>query len=307
MQQLTIPVANAANLLANGYTTIEVWAAADHGEVYSEITASTPMPATLTSADASTTFDMGGRTLKFVIDGGAEQVVTFDPLLHYWTPLQVATRINEVVPGLASVVGSAVVLTSPTTGRTSSLLITYSDSPNLGWSPNDRNVGLAARVALSSLVVIYTFTDNDGTKLNLYKWRFSTDGVNPTEFSPYTSGMPPPVPGVQISIGTATFVDAAGRPLRRKVVVVSESPPSSVFSVVAGSFAPLTIESDDNGFLQVPLVQGTQVRIGFEGTNFVRQITVPATATFDLMAALSAAQDPFSPQTVPPLLVRRNI
>lgn len=303
MQQLTIPVANVVDLLGQGYTTIEVWSAPDHGEIYSEVTSSSAAPAVLQSAAASTKFDMGGRTLKLVIDGGTEHIISFDPLLRYWSPQQVATRINQIVPSLASAVGWVVILTSPTTGRMSTIQITYSDSPNLGWSAGDQSVGTASRLTLDSNTVLYQFSDAQGTKDTLYKWRFSVGGLNPTEFSPYTHGMGAPVVGVTISIGTATFTDAMGRPVKRQVIITNDlATPSGV-----GSVEPITVESDDNGFLQVPLAAGLNIVVGFEGTTLVRRITVPSTPTFDLISAAASVPDPFSVQTVPPLLIRQNL
>lgn len=308
MQQLTIPAANVADLLANGYTTIEVWAASDYNQPFYEITAASAQAAKLTSAEAQTTFRMGGHTLKVSINGGAEQSISFDQLLDLWTPAQVAARINQVVPLLATVVGMTVVLTAPTTGRVSTVLITYSSSPNLGWKAGDLAHGLDARIALVGGTFVYSYSDLGGSSSNLYKTRFSAGGVNPiSDFSAAAHGAPPPVSGLSLSIATATFADASGRPLKRKVIIAMDSPPIAAGTTVVGSIDPIVVESDDNGFFQVSLVQGMQVQVAIEGTNFVRRITVPATATFDLLAAMSAAPDPFTVQTVPPLLIRRNI
>ena len=308
MQQLTIPVANVATMVANGFTTIEIWEASDYGEPYYEVTSTTALPATLASATALNTFEMGGWTLKLAVDGGTTQVITFDPLLKNWTPAQVAARINLVVPLLATVVAKQVILTSPTSGRASRVYIEYSDSPNLGFVAGTVVRGTAQRIALVDGTVLYYFSDVAADSKTRFKWRFSVDGADPfTDYSEPIYGLGVPVPGLALSIAYAQFSDASGRPLKRSVIIASDAVPSVTAGVVVGSYDTITTMSDDLGFFQFPLVQGARVRVAIEGTALVRQITVPATDTFELMSALAAAPDPFSPQSVPPLLIRQNI
>jgi hypothetical protein len=306
--QLSITVANVGTLIPLGYSRIEVWCSTDQGSSYQEITSSVVQPAVLLSSAAQTTFRMGGKLLKLSIDGAPEVSILFAPTPDQWTPTQVVNRINEVVPGLASLDGMKVKLTSPTTGRVSSLEITYNDAGELGLPPGTLSFGTDARPTLVLGQLIYTFTDVAGRDDNRYKWRFSANGVNPvSDFSARVFGSAPPLSGVPISVATALFVGLDGKAQKRRIVVVSDRPPAVIAGTAVGNELPVIVDSDDLGFLQVPLVQGSVVRVAIEGTAYVREITVPATASFDLLSAMASAPDPFTIQTTPPFLIRRNI
>lgn len=304
--QISILIANAASLVALGHTRIEIWRSTDDGNSYEEVTASVAKAAELRSTAASTLFRMGGKTLKLKVNGGSEVSVSFSSVLPYWTPTQVANRINEVVPGLASVVGSSVLLTSPTTGRSSVLEVTYCDASDLGWSSGDVARGLDARLVLASGTTSYQYSDVAGATSDRYKWRFSADGSEPTsEFSSYVPGATPPVAG-SLSVCSATFLGADGRPVRRKVIVGTLDTPQSIGGYLIGNDQPLVFEADANGFVQFTLVQGAKVRIAIEGTSFVRELTVPAASSFDLLTEMAAAADPYTVQSAPESMIRRS-
>lgn len=306
--QVTIPVANVSALITAGYTRIEVWQSKDEGNSYEEVTASSAQAAVLTSTPASTTFRMGGKLLKLKVNGGSEQSISFSTTLDYWTPAQVATRINEVVAGLATVVSGSVVLTSPTTGRTSSLEITYNDAHDLGFVAGQKTFGKAARVTLVGGTLIYTFTDPAGESDDRYKWRFSANGVNPiSEFSERVFGSTPPIDPALVSIATATFLSLGGVPIKTSIIIATELAPTLISGYVVGVDQPLVVESDAQGFLQVPLMRGATIRVAIEGTTLIREITVPDVASFDLLTALAAAPDPYTVQTPLPFLIRRSV
>lgn len=306
--QVTIPVANVSALLNAGFTHIEVWESTDQGNLYHEVTASAPGAAVLTSLPGLTTFFMSGKLLKVKVDGGAEQSITFSTVVPYWTPTQVANRINEVVTDLASVSGQSVILTSPTTGRASTLEITYNDARDLGLGAGSFAVGVAGRVLLLSDTFVYIFTDPSGSQDYRYKWRFSANGVSPiSDFSIRVLGSEPPVDPDLVSIATATFLTMDGRPKQASIVIVSDGAPSLLGGFVVGSDQPLIVTADESGFLQVTLLRSTTVRVAIEGTAFVREIVVPDEDTFDLLSALSTAPDPFTVQTTLPYLIRRTL
>jgi hypothetical protein len=322
MEQLTIPVANVAALLTAGYTTIEVWAAQDADDLplqFSEITGPVGLPASIACAVAANTYAMGGATLKFQLKDGVVHTVSFSALVANWTPTQVADQINTVLPGFASVVtdvtGTYVNLTDTlTSGRLSTILIVYSDSPNLGLTSGQQAAGIDGRIPLVSGTVLYGYVDQQGLPDTVYQWRFSANGVSPiSQFYPVPpiSGSPPPIPGLNLSIAVAQFSDLTGRPVQRTLVIVSDFSPdvfSGAPSIGVGNEEPLLVQSDQNGFLQIPLVQGAKVRIAIEGTAYVREIVVPTgVTTFDLLTALATAPDPFTIQTVAPFLIRESI
>ena len=306
--QLSILVSNNDSLMGLGYSRIEVWQSLDSGDTYQELTAAAAQGATLVSTPASTTFQMGGKLLKFVIDGGTEQSVTFSSLITNWTPGQVAARINEVA-NVATVEDDSVVLTSPTTGRVSSFEITYNDATSLGLTSGTKAYGLDARPTLTPATLLYTYFDVAGVSTARYRWRFSANGTSPfSEYSAYVLGSAVPlVSSGQLSVGSAVFVGMDGQPRKTKLVISLDQNPSSVSGMILTNGQPLVIESDPSGFIQFTLVRGATVRIGIEGTYFVREITVPDAASFDLITVMAAAPDTFTVQTVPPFLIRRTV
>lgn len=306
--QFSILVSNNDDLMSAGYVRIEVWQSLDSGNSYQEITASAPEAAFVDSYQAQTTFRMGGRVLKFVVDGGTEASITFSSLTDYWTPQQVVNRINEVVPGIASLNTNGVRLTSPTTGRASSVEITYSDAEDLGFFPGV-SFGKDRRPPLFPETYVYKFIDVSGTTTARYRWRFSADGSNPiSPYSPYvTASAIPLVNTDKLAICSATFVGLDGQPVKTRLVVVSDQSPSSIEGLFVTNTAPMVLESDSAGFLQFTLVRGATVKVAIEGTTFIREFTVPNEAVFDLLEVMTAAPDPFTVQTLPPFLVRRNI
>lgn len=309
--QVPIPVANVTALLTLGYTRIEVWHSGDKGLSFQEITSSAAGPAVLSSNPAVTMFLMGGRQLELQINGGSTQTITFDPMLKFWTPTQVAAQINTVIAGLASVSGSQVVLTTSTTGRVSSILIVYNDATDLGWVAGQQVNGTDARIPLINSQLIYLYTDLGGSPSDLYKWRFSADGVNPISvFSLPVNGSAVPLSSNTV-FATATFMDATGQAVQRTVIVASPSAPESIGSppITTGSELPLTFQSDSNGFLQIPLIVGATVRVAIDGTALVREFVVPGPSgsSFDLLQVMASASDPFTVQVPPPFLTRRSL
>ena len=306
--QLSITVANVNALIGLGYTKIEIWSSKDQGNSYQEITSSVAGAAVLTSAEAKTTFAMGGKLLKLSINGAADVSILFSALTPNWTPAQVVNRINEVVPGLASLDGMMVKLTSPTTGRVSSLLVTYNDAWDLELPPGTLSYGTDPRPTFVLNQLIYPFSDVAGHSEDRYKWRFSANGVNPvSEFSARIFGNTNPPGAAPVSVATAFFVGLDGRAQKRRIVVVSANTPSTVSGVAVGNELPVVVDSDDLGFLQLPLVQGVTVRVAIEGTTYVREFVVPATASFDLLQVMAAAPDPFTIQVPAPFLIRRSL
>lgn len=305
--QLSILVGNVDDLLARSYSRIEVWASTNEGGFYEEITASVATPATLDSAKPNTTFSLGGRLLRLSLNGQAEVSIDFSTVVQHWTATQVASRINEVVPGLASVVDERVRLTSSITGRLSSIAVTYCDAPDLGWVGIAPVLGKAARPALVAATYFYAFNDDAGRGSYRYKWRFSADGVTPiSDFSKAVDGSTPPAVGTdKLSVAVARFIGADGVPQPTKLIVAAVSDPMSLSGFLVTGWTRV-IETDESGFIQFALVRGLKVRVAIEGTKFVREFTVPDAATFDILQAMSDSPDSFTIQTTPALVTRRS-
>lgn len=305
--QLSILVAKAASLVALGFTRIEVWRSVDDGSSYEEVTDPVPSPATVTSLEAVTTYRMGGKLLKVVIDGGPEIPISFGSVLEHWTTTQVAARINEIIADTASEDGSYVSLSSMTVGRGSTIEVTYCDAADLGF-PVTKVYGKAARIPLTT-DTSYTFSDPVGKSTDRYRWRFSFDGADPlSEFSSYVPGGDPAVTDTEVmSVCSATLLGADGKPVRRKVIIGTLDSPQSLNGYLVGNDQPLVFEADVDGFVQFSLMRGLNVRVCIEGTSFVREFTVPDAATFDLLTAMSEAADPYTIQAAPELLIRRSV
>lgn len=307
--QLSIPVADSDSLISLGHDCVEIWQSTDDGDTYHRVTDVAAKAAEIKSAKAVTTFVMGNCLLKFILDGGVERSIQFDPLLQYWTPAQVVSTINSVVPGAAILEDDCVVLRSPTTGRASSVEVTYSDSPNLGFKAGTKIYGLNGHVPLVTGTYIYFHSDVVGPVGSRYRWRFSNSGANPiSDFSNYVLGTAgPALDASKVSVCSARFVGVDGVPVKTKIVVGMDQGPTSSGALTIVGNQTRVFESGDDGFLIFTLTRNTKVRVAIEGTYLVREIVVPNAPYFDLLAALSTATDPFTVQSVPPYLIRRNL
>jgi len=306
--QLSILVANNDSLIGLGFTRIEVWQSLNDGDTYEELTAPAAQAAFIESLSAQTTFRQGGKLLKFIINGGAEVSVSFSSLVDVWTAQQVVDRINEVAPGVASLSVDKVKLSSNSTGRASSVEVTYSDGVDLGY-PIVKVFGKDPRITLVPTTLSYLYSDVSGTTLARYRWRFSANGADPiSEYSAYVLGFEVPlINSGQLSVCSTTFIGLDGQPVKTKVIVVADQPPTALSTYAVTNHQPLIFESGDDGFIQFTLVRGAKVRAAIEGSSFVREFVVPNAASFDLLTVMSTSTDPFTVQTVPPYLIRRSI
>jgi len=175
------------------------------------------------------------------------------------------------------------------------------------WVPMTAPVAtptLQAHIPLVGGTYAYTFLDPVGTPKRRYRWRYSANGSAPiSPFFPWVLGTQR-LADVPISIGTMRFVGMDGV-IRPGTLLVAALDSATTGAMFVGDMRAFT--SDSTGFLAVPLVQGSNVRIAIEGTSIVRDILVPATDTFDIMSAVAAAPDQFTVQTVAPMLTKRAL
>lgn len=300
---VSITVGDVSALLSLGFTVIEMWHSIDEGGVWAEVTAPTSSPATATSLVALTSFRIGGETLRLKLSGGGEQGVVFDDILLDWTAAQVASKVNETVAGLASVVSGSVILQTAETGRQSSLEVV--STPAALAFPVGVSYGKDVRLALVDGALIYTFYDTASTETSRYRWRFSNNGAEPiSRFSKYVLPRSTAVSGVALSVGTARFVGMDGRPRRGKLILAILSMPGQGAMLSSDTEV---VEADEQGFAQVQLVVGALIKVALEGTGFVREFIVPNQPTFDILAVAGTTTNLFTPQVVPPLLTRRSV
>jgi hypothetical protein len=309
--QLSIPLGNIDALLGVGFTHIEIHHSRDEGRSFEEITRSAASPATLLSLPAQTLFELGGKRLRLKVDGAGEVEIIFSPLLSRWSPAQVVARIEEQLPGAASVEGSQVRLQGMLAGRGGILEVTYSDALSLGWLSGVTARGVDARLVLTAGKRLYSHLDVGGHQHphHRYRYRLSANGAAPR--SDFSANLPMQVPQVvdpaKLSFALANFVGVDGRAQRRTVIVASEGDPHRMGDLTVGNETPLVYESDAAGYLAFPILRGARIRVALEGTSLVRLITVPDAETFDLLQAMKEAPDPYSVQTVAPLLSRRSL
>jgi hypothetical protein len=302
--QIPISVADVDQLLVAGFTHIEIWKSEDFGNSYLPLTKAASEPPVLDSLPALTTFAIGGRSI--VLDfSGTPVTFSFDPTFLRWTLQQTVDRMNQVRPGCAAAVGGAVRVTGTGLGR--GQFVKVVSSPPGCFVDGTEQRGVDPFLPLVPGQVLYTYQDlGGGAATDRYRWRFSHNGVAPfSELGRYVVPQPPPHDASTVSTGYATFVNLDGSPARGRLIIVEDSPPK-VGQVTIQS-GPMVVEADETGFLQVRLLKGAKVRVAIEGTSIARSITVPQTATFDIMAAISDAPDAFSPATTTPLLTRRSI
>jgi hypothetical protein len=302
---ISIPAGDAAALLNLGFTTIEVYESTDDANSWHEVTDSLTSSATVSSAAASNTFRIGGFSLSFKVNGGDVKVVSFSTVITYWTPQQVVDRINQVAAGVASLSGSSVVLSSITGGRESSIQV-LSSPPELDF-PTDLFFGRDQRIDLVDNVFLYTYYDVAGSATSRYRWRFSNFGAEPfSKFSSQSLGSSMPVSGVPLTLAVAYFIDMSGKPVPSSVIISPVSP-QIVNGYITGAAGTMVVNSDAEGFFQMPLVIGSKIRVAIEGTALVREFVVPNVVSFDLLQVMTSAPDQFTVQTPAPLLTRRSL
>ena len=283
------------------------------GGPFSLITAVTPASATLLAPTAGN-YTVVGKTLSLLIDSDPKLDVVFtgtDPL----TSEQVADQINTAAAKtIAADDGlGALKLTSTLTGTASKVEIDVGTAEaDFGWVDGDRNSGKDAHISLIAGQTLYSYTDNDGDNAFFYTSQFlnTTTGLVSTESAPFLGAPGPILQVTDLSIAKIDLVDASGVAVPgQKITFYSVHDPLQVggFSV-ALQRAPITIETDNLGHAEVSLVRGLKVKVVFEGTSIIREITVPAATEFDLLTALGSSPDPFDIEIIPfPAAPRRSV
>lgn len=290
------------------YDQVQVFRSTDSTDgtdgTFTEITADQPQPATL-AGSVEGPWNLDGTDLVVVMNGADPLVVPFVSTI----PLslsEVIAAINATLPDLAAEDGidtDRLVLTSPLMGTGSSLAVSGTAAATLGLSTSQVQ-GRGKRIRLTDPTVRYQFTDLGGEATHWYKWRFFSSVVGAvSSFSAAVLGDPQVVAAaVELSTATLKLIDAAGRPVvDRRVTFVPLAPLAlltSGYTALPG-VDRLFVTTDVRGEAAIDLVRGMQCRVFFGGSSFHRTFTVPDQATFDLMALIADAPDPFDPASAP--------
>jgi len=265
--------------------------------VYGLITADTPQPAHLQPPTPGP-WAVVSKTLKLKVDSNPEVSIIFtgtNPL----SAAAVAPQINDAVgAAVASEVAGVLHLTSTLTGTKSKLEITGGAAAvDFGWVLGARDIGEDAHIQLIPGQGIYSFQDDDGEPGYYYVAQFynTTNHLESQDSLPFQGAASTMLSADKLSKALIKLVDGAGIAVPdQEITFYTIHEPFTVEGFqVALSRRPITVKTNNAGQAEVVLVRGLKVKVVFEGTSVIREIQVPDTAEFDLLAELGAAPDPF--------------
>lgn len=279
---------------------------------YDYLTAASAAPATL-KASVIELYDVAGKTLKLIRDSHPTLDIVFSGLAPL-TATQTASQINATVGhNIATVEDNAVRLTSTITGTASKLEIAGgSAAPSFGWDTGDRDIGEEVYLPILADQALYEFVDDDGLAGHYYKVNYynTSNALSSNDSSPFLGSVTTLVGSDKLSLATLDLVDARGVAVPdQEVTFYSVHDPLVVDGFqVALVREPITIKTDNAGHAEIPLVRGLRVKVVFEGTNLIRDITVPDQNSFDLLAVMGTAPDPYGVVTPNfPYAIRRSV
>lgn len=313
MSSVTITVAvDDVDAVLESYDVIEV-----HRSVtgptgtYVNLTNETKISASLTGSNDAP-FTLNGLTLQIRVDGGEVQSATIEEA----DPVQIDPLVAELSDAFEDVTVSNggtgnIKFTSNRTG-TESVVEIYGGTAltALGLSTSFVS-GQDRYVPLVSGYTEFTFTDNAGAASYYYKVRYlNTDtGVTSAFSDPIIGEQSSPISSELIT-ATIDLVDMRGNPLVDTIVVVSNTFVATSLTVSGYGMLGASTEfnTDASGHGEVQLVKGSIVDVSITGTGITRRIVVPSSGTsFDLLAAVAAADDVFQIQTPDiPNAIRRS-
>ena len=278
---------------------------------FSEITAATATKATLLGT-LSSPFSVSGKTLQLKVDSLDQVNMTFtgtNPL----SIAQVVSQVNAAIAGIASDVSGKLQLQSTTTGTASKMQVVGGSAiTDLGFTTGERTIGSEPYITLVTGQTSYLFSDRDGESGYYYEASYyhTVNHLTSQWSEPFRGEPGTLIDSSKLSVGSIDSVNAAG--VAQEGQRITFFPLHDPFQVdgyqVALLNESITIETDSSGHAEVTLVRGLKVKVVFEGTSLIREITIPDTATFNLLDLISAAPDPYNPiEPDYPSAIRRSI
>lgn len=296
--RLRISVADIVTVMAS-YDVIRVKkSTAGEGGPFSDITAAAASAATLTAPTAGT-YDVVSKTLQILRDGHGQVDIQFTGGIVPLTTSEVVDQINaEVGVDIASDVSNALVLTSTITGSESKIeIVGGSAATDFGWSGGERNIGKEPYLTLQSNVSLYEFVDDDGEAGYYYVVNYfnTVNSLSSKDSSPFLGSTATLISASNLSIAKVDWVDGQGQAVPDVVFSFYQVyEPLQVEGLqVALHRASFYMETDNAGHAETTLVRGAKFKVVIEGTNIIREITVPDQTEFDLLALMGTANDPF--------------
>ena len=279
---------------------------------YSLLTSDAPRVATL-SATGVGPYTVAGETLELSIDNQASIIVTFTGTARLTTST-VVSQINAQMGDVVSEDDSNTLkLMSTVTGTGSAVdVIDGTSLAAFGFTAGDRDVGEDAHITLITDQNLYDYVDRNGDGDYFYTAQFyNTVNFLASEESDPFKGDPGTVVGASnLSLATVDLADGSGVAVAgQEISLYSVHEPLAVDGFqIALMRAPITITTDNAGHAEVKLVRGLKMKVVFEGTSLIREITVPDADDFDLISLVAAAPDPYGiviPQF--PYAIRRTL
>jgi len=111
-----------------------------------------------------------------------------------------------------------------------------------------------------------------------------------------------------LSRWTVDLVDGEGIPLAGQVISffgVGELLRVGSYEIGLGR-SPVSATTNSAGHAEGTLARGLKVRVVFTGTSLIREIEIPDTETFDLLALIGTASDPMTVRSSAPTPALRN-
>lgn len=311
--KLTISVTDIATVLSS-FSHIRVKRSiVGVGGPFDLITGEVATAATLLAPTAGP-YSVSGLTLEISVDRAPAVTVTFtgtDPL----TAAALAGQINaELGAANASNVGASLQLASLLTGTESAIEVTGGTAlAALGWSANDRDVGEDENIPLTPGKELYDYVDDDGDGDFFYVVHYHNpvSNLSSNDSEPF-QGEPSAVVGTEnLSRAIVDLADTTGFAIADQEIslyTVHQIPLVVDGFQIGLARAPKVMITDNLGHAEELLVRGSRVKVVFEGTSVIRDITVPDEEEFDLLALLAAAPDPFNPALPAfPFAIRRTL
>jgi len=310
--KINISVNNPA-LVLESFNYIRVKRSTDGVDgTYDYITSLAPSAATLT-APTEELYDVVGKTLTLRRDSHDDVDILFtgtQPL----TASQVGTQIDAAVTeAISSEADDALKLTSTITGTRSKLeIVGGSAATEFGWDAGDRDIGSDAHIVISGDQSLYVYVDDDGAEDYYYRVNYynSNNGQSSQNSSPFLGSVATLISADNLSVAKVDLVDARGVAIAGQEITfysVHEPLTSDGFQVALVR-APITIVTDNTGHAEVPLVRGLRVKVVFEGTSLIRNITIPDLSSFDILGTMGAAPDPYGVvEPNFPFAIRRSV
>jgi len=298
---LTLFADDIADVMAS-FDTIRVQRSLAKTGPWLELTAATAQPASIVGTAVSP-FPVSGNALQLKINDADQVDITFSGV-NPLTVAQVVSQINAQIAGLSSDDAGHLKLQSSLLGTQSKIhVVGGSAAVLLGFTVDQRVIGKEPYVTLVSGQSNYSFYDRDGNGTGEQEFYYrvayykTTTGLTSTWSEPFLAEPGIVIDASKMSLGHVDLVTIEG--VSKEGQDITFFPLFTILTVddyqVGLVKEPITVTTNNAGHAEVSLVRGTKVKVVFVGTSLVREVTIPDAATFDLLALMGSAPDPFNP------------